>query len=149
MPMPASLSTELFSSPVPAYSVFVEATYVSVPMAFVAKSPETNVQFGDPERAFVVRQIPPPAAPIHTRQLDCEHAGSTAIAVMRPDVTYCAPEKVSRLGICAWLGPTSDHEPPPALPLLFPDFPLSFVHACCALSVSCTGTSSAGYARSA
>src|SRR5882724_225027 len=69
IPKPASESPEEFGSPVPAYSTLLAASYVSVPIAFVAKLPEMNVQAGLVERALVLRQIPPPAAAAQTRQL--------------------------------------------------------------------------------
>ena len=58
-----------------------------MPIAFVAKLPETNVQFVPfPDRALFVRQTPPPAAAAQARHFDCEQFGSIASAVMRPDV---------------------------------------------------------------
>jgi len=50
IPKPASESPEEFGSPVPAYSTLLAASYVSVPIAFVAKLPEMNVQAGLVER---------------------------------------------------------------------------------------------------
>src|SRR6478752_687704 len=122
MPTPASESAEAFASPVPAYSVLAEASFgssVSAPIALLAKLPETNSQPGLPERAFVVRQMPPPAAATHIRQLCLVQLGAIAMAVTRPAVTYAAwsPRKLSTAGYVALLGPISDQAPeeePPA-----------------------------------
>src|SRR5437667_3507115 len=95
MPTPASESLEAFGSPVPAYSVFPEASFGSMssePIAFVPKLPEMNCQF-DPFSALSVRQTPPPAAATYSVHLPCVHVGEIAIAVTRPLVTYCAPSK--------------------------------------------------------
>jgi hypothetical protein len=56
-------------------------------MALVPKLPDTNVQLTPfPESALSVRQIPPPAAPAHARHVLVLQLGSTASAVMRPEV---------------------------------------------------------------
>ena len=60
---------------------------MSVPIALVAKLPETNVQLGAlPESALFVRQTPPPAAPTQSVQLPFVQVGPIASAVMRPEV---------------------------------------------------------------
>src|SRR5450759_3261044 len=95
MPTPASESAEAFGSPVPAYSVFPEASLGSMssePIALVPKIPETNCQF-DPVRALSVRQTPPPAAATYSVHLLWVQVGEIAIAVTRPLATYCAPSK--------------------------------------------------------
>src|SRR3954453_23055490 len=61
------------------------------PKAFVGRSDGGGVQWGFPARASRVRQIPPPAAAIHMRQLPGAHAGSTARAVTRPDSCVAGP----------------------------------------------------------
>src|SRR6478672_5569907 len=82
------------------------------PIAFVAKLPETKVQFAPaPLRALSVRQTPPPAAPTQTRQPLFPQSGEMAKAVIRPEVTYCAPLKVRRSGKIAVLGPIRCHCP--------------------------------------
>jgi len=53
-----------------------------------------GVQVGFAARASDVRQTPPPAAPTHTRQEVAEQAGSTAIAVTRPEFVVGVPTSV-------------------------------------------------------
>src|SRR6266576_1428512 len=82
----------------------------SDPIAFVPKPPETKVQFAPaPFRALSLRQTPPPAAPTQTRQPVFAQAGEIAKAVIRPEVTYCAPLKVRISGKIALLGPIRCH----------------------------------------
>src|SRR6476661_2129555 len=86
-PMPASESADAFGSPVPAYRMLLVASYVRAPIAFVAKLPETNVQFAPlPESALSVRQMPPPAAAAQARHPFVLQFGAIANAVIRPEV---------------------------------------------------------------
>ena len=68
--------------------MWVAGSRVSVPIAFVAKLPEMNAQFGLAANALFVRQIPPPAAPTQSLQSLVVQVGVMANAVMRPEVTY-------------------------------------------------------------
>jgi hypothetical protein len=68
--------------------VWVAASAVSVPIAFVAKLPEMNVQFGGLASALLVRQTPPPAAPTQSLQSLVVQVGVMANAVIRPEVMY-------------------------------------------------------------
>src|SRR5215475_7042152 len=89
------------------------ASKVRVPIAFVAKLPETNVQLTPlPESALSVRHTPPPAAAAQTRHPLLLQLGSMASAVIRPEVVYAAPLKVRTLGKFSELGPASVHAPP-------------------------------------
>jgi hypothetical protein len=58
-------------------------------MALVSKLLETNDQVGGFDIAFVVRQIPPPAAPTSSTQppLAVQEEPTWASAWMRPEVT--------------------------------------------------------------
>src|SRR6266446_2699600 len=121
----------------------------SDPIALVLKLPEINVQFApDPERALSVRQTPPPAAAAQTRQPVFPQFGEIASAVIRPDVTYCAPLKVKILGSTALLGPIRCQAPTVFLP-----FPTPLVVATnrlnpeMALRLASVGMSSNGIAR--
>src|ERR1700751_694266 len=106
MPNPASESEEAFASPVPAYRILLPASYVSVPIALVANELEMNVQAGVSASALSVRHTPPPAAATQSRQPSELQAGSTASAVIRPEVVYAVPAKVRTSGKLASLGPT-------------------------------------------
>ena len=54
-------------------------------MAFVPKPLERKVHRGSLASALSLRQMPPPAAAIQTRQVLRLHDGSIAIAVTRPE----------------------------------------------------------------
>src|SRR5438046_10629166 len=139
MPKPASESPDAFGSPVPAYSVPVAASKVNVPIEFVAKLPERNVQFGEFPSALLVRQTPPPAAATQSMQSPFVQVGAMASAVMRPEVMYEAPLKVKISGKFATLGPMRFHAPAERAASDF-----MFAHAFCASRVSLNGTSLAG-----
>jgi hypothetical protein len=84
-PRPASESLEPLGSPEPAYRVPCAASKYSDPNAVVGRSERGAVHCGCSASASAVRQMPPPAAATQARQLPLSHAGSTAIAVTRPD----------------------------------------------------------------
>ena len=112
MPTPASESPDALGSPVPAYSVLPVASFgsrSSDPIALLLNPFDVKTQYGSGDSGLSVRQMPPPAAAIHNRHRLVVHVGEIATAVMRPDVRYCAPEKVRRPGIVAWIGPTRSH----------------------------------------
>lgn len=54
---------------------------------------DAGAHVGDAARAFVVRQMPPPAAPTQTRQPwpDPPQFGSIAMAVTRPESSDARP----------------------------------------------------------
>src|SRR5690242_9239965 len=61
------------------------------PNALVGRSPEGGIHVGWSASASSVRQMPPPAVAIHTRQSPGTHAGSEAIALTRPDSCVAGP----------------------------------------------------------
>ncbi len=65
----------------------------SEPNELVGRPAETDSQSGWAARALPVRQMPPPAAATHTRQVagTGAHVGSIASAVTRPDVVVARP----------------------------------------------------------
>ena len=113
---------------------------MSVPIAFVAKSPDMKSQLGVAAYALFVRQTPPPAAAAQTVQLlVAEQLGSTARAVIRPEVVYGAPLNVRTSGKFEVLGPASVQ-----VPFVCGLFDWSFVQAFWAFRVSRNGVSEAG-----
>ena len=93
-PTPASESAEPFGSPVPAYRVLPEGSLESTamePIAFEVRPLDDGRQLGEAASPLSVAQIPPPAAPTHTRQTAALQFGSTAIDVTRPALTVPAP----------------------------------------------------------
>src|ERR1700741_1134443 len=78
-----------------------------MPIAFVAKDCDTNVQAGVVSSAWSVRQIPPPAAATQRRQNEVLQPGASTRASTGPPVTLSAPLKASRPDSNAILGPAS------------------------------------------
>src|SRR3954467_14963393 len=90
IPVPAAESPDAFASPVPTYRVLPVASFGSSVIElpdWMPKSEERNSQLGCPASAFFVRHTPPPAAKTQRRQWPGAHAGSIAIAVIRPPPT--------------------------------------------------------------
>ena len=56
--------------------------------AWIPKDPETKSQLGCPFNAFLVVQIPPPAAAAHKRHWPGLQVGAIASTVVRPPATY-------------------------------------------------------------
>src|SRR5215469_6493923 len=113
MPTPASESPDAFGSPVPAQRVCELASYVSVPIAFVPKSPERNFHGEPGSRALSFRQTPPPAAAIQSLH-DERSQGPSAIAVTRPDTGKSLDwksKKFSTEGCVDVVGPISFQPP--------------------------------------
>src|SRR4029077_18448033 len=125
-------------------------------MAFVLKLLEINVQLGVVASALSVRQIPPPAAAAHTRQLVVLQSGAMASAVTRPEVIYSVPVNVKIDGSTAVLGPIICHGLVVATRVVAEVVvaevvaavrSLMLLNAACAFKVAEKGMSVAGYAR--
>src|SRR5919109_2391390 len=73
-------------SPVPTQSVFPVGSFgsrVIAPIELISNEPLRYFQEGSSASAFSVRQIPPPAGPIHMRQCPGWQFGARAMASMR------------------------------------------------------------------
>src|SRR4026209_1826599 len=93
----------------------------------ISKGADRYVQDGLPLNALSVRQIPPPAAESHKRQLVELQVGEIANAFVLPAEvvafgTYCVVSLNSRNGTEAKEGPTVTHEPFAPCPFANPLF---------------------------
>ena len=94
-------------------------------MALLRKLLDVNTQYGSGDSGLSVRQIPPPAAAIQSRQRDGVQVGVIASAVTRPAMWNCAPLKLRMPGWVACVGPIKFHTNgsfglfPPLVPSLF------------------------------
>src|SRR5919197_3675757 len=81
-----------------------------LPTALLRNPLETNTQYGSGENGLSVRHMPPRAAASHKRQFEfVVQTGVLIIAVTRPAMWNCAPEKLRTPGCVACVGPISDH----------------------------------------
>src|SRR6266568_262289 len=96
MPTPASQPDEQrLASPVP-------RDRVSVPTEFWSRSLGlSKCQSGSLASALSARQMPPPDAPVQTRQCFAVQSGDTTRAVRRLAVLFVAPEKAVTPGCVA------------------------------------------------
>src|SRR5918999_4714162 len=134
MPTPASQpDAQPLFSPVPAQSVLARLSFgssSSAPMLLCSNSRESHFQFGSRASALFVRQTPPPALAIQSRQLPPPPSssssssppfpqfGSMAPCVMRPlksrVLALYSLRSRSGFGSClAHVGPSGRHLPLP------------------------------------
>src|SRR4051812_35076152 len=104
------------ASPVPAYSVSPDVSVgstINEPIALVGRPVSTASHSGTVALASSVRQMPPPAAAIHRRQLPGDpQEGSIAIAVTRPEVTESLRLSVTGPGANGRSGPKNCQSAP-------------------------------------
>ena len=121
-----------------------------VPTALLRNVFETNTQNGSGESGLSVRQIPPPAAAIHSRHRDGVQVGVMASAVTRPAMWNCAPLKLRIPGCVPCVGPIMSQTNgslallPPFVPSLFSPYVLKVF---CAFAVALRGIVPSGNAR--